>query len=83
MEAKSTSVPTYDEIMDADKKEEEGPTGANAIAVSHQTRIDTRFDDEDDEFVDEADAFEEKYNFRFEEPYVFFLFCITYIYSYI
>jgi protein KRI1 len=73
LDQKSKRIPSYKEIVAEEDEKEFAPTGANATLPS-QTRIDDTIDDEDDEFEERAEEFENKYNFRFEEESVFYLF---------
>lgn len=64
-------IPQYAEIVKSHgrppKTNLEGPSGANAQVLGRTAIDEEQDDEEDEEFVEQAEEFEAKYNFRFEK----------------
>lgn len=66
------ALPTHEQIVGQDKEDVfEGPTGANALGPGFKP-LQQDDDEADAEFENRAEAFENRYNFRFEESCVIF-----------
>lgn len=63
LDKEAKKIPKYADVV-GEAEEPSRPSGANSIA------LDEALDDEDFEHEDKADAFESKYNFRFEDQSV-------------
>lgn len=65
-------IPKYAEIVETNGRKKpsafaSGPSGANSQVLGRTVIDETQDDDEDEKFVEQAEEFEAKYNFRFEE----------------
>ncbi|PLW51921.1 hypothetical protein PCANC_01954 [Puccinia coronata f. sp. avenae] len=70
IDKEAKKIPKYKELVESGsqlKTNKSNPSGSNATVLGKTTICDEH-DEEDEEFVEKAEEFETKYNFRFEDP---------------
>ncbi|KAI7962943.1 hypothetical protein MJO28_001037 [Puccinia striiformis f. sp. tritici] len=71
IDKEAKKIPKYKDLVAPGgqaKHKNSNPSGSNSTVLG-KTAIFDEHDEEDEEFVEKAEEFETKYNFRFEDPY--------------